>query len=116
LNLDLTTNTAGLYKSSSGTTAASATNHAVIVLNTTTYASSTAAVDAADAFLTTDTASATYAVIWQDTLGNVHMSIGTEATGNDTGDDTDVEVVANFAGLTITGIATAIDTGDFTIF
>jgi Ca2+-binding RTX toxin-like protein len=113
LRVALTGNTAGVYLQSAGNVAGSTTNHAVVIMNTTAYADSAAAVDAADALITTnDTATRTYMVIWQSTLGTVHLSIGTEVAGNDTGDDTDV-AVASFTGLTIAGVASNANAADF---
>lgn len=83
----------------------------IAVLDTTTYASLSAMNTAvttggAQVFANTNAA----VILWQDTLGNVHLTY--DSNGATTGGQNDLAV---FSGVTITGIASLISTGDFSL-
>lgn len=81
---------------------------AVVVLNAQAYADAAAAEDALTTFATASTDSV--AVLWQDTLGNVQLSIDTNAGTDGSGFGS----IATLEGVTIQGVAQSIDSGDFT--
>jgi len=91
-------------------TQAYASNTNIVVLNAQAYTDAAAADTALSTWVGNNANTTDVAVLWQDTLGRVHLSIDTNA-GN-TGNFTDI---ALFEGVTITGIAAAIDAGDFAL-
>ncbi|MYM35559.1 DUF4214 domain-containing protein [Duganella sp. FT94W] len=81
----------------------------IAVLDTTTYANAAAAATAANAANTDATGTHDALLIWQDTLGTVHVSLHTDVTSNTATD------LATFTGLTITGVAAVINASDFSL-
>jgi Ca2+-binding RTX toxin-like protein len=82
----------------------------VAVLDTTTYSNAAAAAAAANAANSDATATHDELLIWQDTLGTVHVSLHTDVTSNSA-----VVDLATFTGLTITGVAAIVNAGDFAL-
>lgn len=85
--------------------AADASN--VIVLSNVSY-DTAAAIDTAVA--TQTNLDGAVLVIWQDSLGRV--KIGVDADGDTATGANDITTIAAFEGVTITGVATALDAGD----
>jgi Ca2+-binding RTX toxin-like protein len=102
--------TGGMYKASDGNTPG---NYQLIVLDTQSYTDLDAARDAADALHNHTTATA-YLFVWQDSLGTVHVSYGTQDADTESGsnDDTVYDLV-KLTGLTITDVANKIGLNDF---
>jgi Ca2+-binding RTX toxin-like protein len=97
----------GVTKASAGTLTAKS----IVVLDTTTYADLTAldtAVKTGGAQAQTGTNHAL--LLWQDTLGNVHVTY--DADGATSGGMTDLAILS---GVTIVGIASLINPGDFSL-
>lgn len=86
---------------------AAATASNVIVLSNVSY-DTAAAIDTAVA--TQTTLNGAVLVIWQDSLGRV--KIGVDADGDTATGTNDIKTIAAFEGVTITGVATALDAGD----
>jgi hypothetical protein len=86
---------------------AAATASNVIVLSNVSY-DTAAAIDTAVA--TQTNLNGAVLVIWQDSLGRV--KIGVDADGDTAGGANEIKTIAAFEGVTITGVATALDAGD----
>lgn len=86
---------------------AAATASNVIVLSNVSY-DTAAAIDTAVA--TQTNLNGAVLVIWQDSLGRV--KIGVDADGDTATGANDITTIAAFEGVTITGVATALDAGD----
>jgi len=86
-------------------------NNQVRVLDSQTYANAAAAVAAADGISTGDTANDTYLILWGDSFGTIHLSVGTEVAAAEN-DDTVVDV-ATLTGVTMSSLVSKINIGDF---
>jgi Ca2+-binding RTX toxin-like protein len=96
---------------------AAANDSRVVLLDTASYANLAAAEDAAAALHTAD-GNADYLFIWQDSLGNVHVSYdgdqATDAAGTEAAGTTGLLDLAILQGVTITGLAANLNYADFT--
>lgn len=92
----------------------------VIIFDSATYAD-VAAVDTALEAYSTALTGLTFdkVLVWQDTLGSVHVSLAVGATGatstNDGGDEYAIADIVKLQGLTITGISSLINLADIIV-
>jgi len=113
IRIDLTSTTKVFGTKSGGITAAAGTE--ILVLDTTTYADAAAAqTDARTAFGANDNA-AEAVVIWQDTLGNLFLSLYADSSADATANGTLQTQMIKFTGLSLTANGSQINAGDFDI-
>lgn len=106
----------GVFLRSAGQiTSGTGANVEVLIMDTATYADTTAAETAVQgAFSGAQSNNATEVIVfWQDSIGNLRVSTYSDTTSNSTSDGTLTDAWAILSGLTITGVKTLIDAGDF---
>jgi Ca2+-binding RTX toxin-like protein len=90
----------------------------VYIFNTASYAD-VAALDTALETLSTaaDGSNKDLILVWQDSLGSVHVSqaVGAAGGGGDAGDEYSVTDLFILSGLTITGVSSLVNIGDFVV-
>lgn len=85
----------------------------VAILNTQTFGTITD-VDTAIEGLLAGTVTQGFLVVWSDSFGNVHLA-ATTSDGTESGADFTTVDLARLGGVTLTGIASTADIGDFSI-
>lgn len=111
IRLDVTSTTKVFGTASGGITAAAGTE--ILVLDTTTYADATAAQAAARTAFGANDNAAEAIVIWQDTLGNLFLSVYADSTADATANGTLETQMIQFVGLSLSANGSQIDAGDF---
>jgi Ca2+-binding RTX toxin-like protein len=88
---------------------------AVLVINDQAFSNAAAMETALEAYTWTNI-DQDLIVVWQDSLGNSHVSVAVDDNGaGDDADDYTVSDLATLSGVSITGIASLIDTSDFIV-
>ena len=83
----------------------------VMVMNNAAYQDITSMETALELFTANDQ---DILIIWQDTLGNLHLAVGEDdGVGGEGGNDWTVADLTKFTGLTVTGVASLINVTDF---
>jgi hypothetical protein len=113
IRIDLTSTTKVFGTASAGITAAAGTE--ILVLDTTAYADTSAAQTAARTLFGANDNAAEAVVIWQDTLGNLNMSLYADASADATANGTLTNAMVKFVGLTLSSAGTLIGSADFDI-
>jgi Ca2+-binding RTX toxin-like protein len=113
IRIDLTSTTKVFGTASAGITAAAGTE--ILVLDTTAYADSSAAQTAARTLFGANDNAAEAVVVWQDTLGNLNMSLYADASADATANGTLTNAMVKFVGLTLSSAGTLIGSADFDI-
>lgn len=113
IQLDVTSTTKVFGKASTGITAAAGTE--ILILDQAAYQDASGAQTAARTALGANDNAAEAIVIWQDTLGNLNLSVYADTSANSTADGTLQDSMVKFAGLTLAGVLTNIDAGDFSL-
>ncbi len=113
IRIDLTSTTKVFGNASAGITAAAGTE--ILVLDTTAYADSSAAQTAARTLFGSNDNAAEAVVIWQDTLGNLNMSLYADASADATANGTLTNAMVKFVGLNLSSVGSLIGSSDFDI-
>ena len=113
VRIDLTSTTKVFGTASAGITAATGTE--ILVLDTTAYTDASAAQTAARTLFGANDNAAEAVVVWQDTLGNLNLSLYADATTNGTADGTLTNAMVKFVGLTLSSAGSLIGSADFDI-
>lgn len=92
---------------------AGAASSDVIVMDTATYADAAAAETAANGI--NSDANKSLLIIWQDSLGSVHVTLDGDSDTDAGALGATLVDLAKLSGVTITGVASLIDAGDFTL-
>lgn len=111
IRLDVTSTVKVFGTASGGITAAAGTE--ILVLNTTTYADASAAQTAARTAFGANDNAAEAVVIWQDTLGNLFLSVYADSSADATANGTLQTQMVQFVGLSLNANGSQIDAGDF---
>ena len=119
LVLSFTQGSTGTFDTVTSISAAYAASTDVLLLNTTTYADITAVDSAIETWSTAANATnRDLVVVWQDTLGNLHVAAAVGGSGASAADDGDEYTTTDYfilSGLTISGVSSLINTGDFIV-
>lgn len=113
IQLDVTSTTKVFGKASAGITAAAGTE--ILILDQAAYQDAAGAQTAARTAFGANDNAAEAIVIWQDTLGNLNVSVYADSSADATANGTLQDSMVKFAGLTLTGVLTNIDAGDFSL-
>lgn len=113
IRIDLTSTTKVFGNASAVITVAAGTE--ILVLNTTAYADSSAAQSAARTLFGSNDNAAEAVVIWQDTLGNLNLSLYADASADATANGTLTNAMVKFVGLNLSSVGSLIGSGDFDI-
>ena len=113
IRIDLTSTTKVFGNASAVITAAAGTE--ILVLDTTAYADSSAAQSAARTLFGSNDNAAEAVVIWQDTLGNVNLSLYADASADATANGTLTNAMVKFVGLNLSSVGSLIGSADFEI-
>lgn len=113
IQIDVTSTTKVFGKASTGITAAAGTE--ILILDQAAYQDASGAQTAARTALGANDNAAEAIVIWQDTLGNLNLSVYADTTADSTANGTLQDSMVKFAGLTLAGVLTNIDAGDFSL-
>ena len=113
VSLDVASTTK-VFGTASGTITAAAGTE-ILILDLAAYQDAAGAQTAARTALGANDNAAEAIVIWQDTLGNLNLSVYADATANATADGTLETSMIKFAGLTLAGVSSLIDATDFTL-
>jgi len=106
--------TTEVFGTVSGTITAAAGTE-ILVLDTAAYADVAAAQTAARTALGANDNAAEAIVIWQDTLGNLNLSVYADGSANATADGTLQAAMVQFVGLSISGNASLISALDIEV-
>ena len=112
VRLDVTSTTAVFGTASAGITAAAAGTE-ILVMDQAAYQDVAAAQTAVRSALGNNDNAAEAIIIWQDTLGNLNLSVYTDTTANATADGTLTSALVRFVGSNLSSVGSLINVGDF---
>ena len=113
IQIDVTSTTKVFGKASTGITAAAGTE--ILVLDQAAYQDASGAQTAAQTAFGANDSAAEAIVIWQDTLGNLNLSVYADASADATANGTLQNSMVKFSGLTLAGVLSLIDASDFSL-
>ncbi|WP_292938409.1 DUF4214 domain-containing protein [Noviherbaspirillum sp.] len=113
IKLDVTSTTKVFGTASGGITAAAGTE--ILILDQAAYQDASGAQSAARTAFGANDNAAEAIVIWQDTLGNLNLSVYADSSADATANGTLEASMIKFSGLTLSGVQSLIDASDFTL-
>ncbi len=113
IQIDVTSTTKVFGKASTGITAAAGTE--ILVLDQAAYQDASGAQTAAQTAFGANDSAAEAIVIWQDTLGNLNLSVYADASADANANGTLQNSMVKFSGLTLAGVLSLIDANDFSL-
>jgi Ca2+-binding RTX toxin-like protein len=111
VQVDVTSTTAVFGRASTGITAAAGTE--ILILDMAAYQDAAGAETAAQTAFGANDNAAEALVIWQDTLGNLNLSVYADSSADATANGTLQTSMVRFSGLTLSGVGSLINSGDF---